>query len=141
MNSIISDRLASALELTEDLADGLDEDAFSRSLREPSNTIWDQIWCVVGARESYARAIEAGAWVGFSCSLSGDDRGSRDKVIEALGSSHRAVVAAIDESNDDRAPLVLDLLLHETQHQGQLIRYVYGLGLEFPTSWKKRWNL
>lgn len=141
VTSILRDRLTSALDLTEDLATSLDADAFAQSLQEPSNTIWDQLWCVVGARESYARAMEAGAWAGFSCSLSGDDRGSKAKLIEALGSSHRAVVAAIDGSDEDRAPLVLDLLLHETQHQGQLIRYVYGLGLKFPTSWKKRWNL
>jgi hypothetical protein len=32
-------------------------------------------------------------------------------------------------------------LLHETQHHGQLIRYVYGLGLVFPESWRDRWNL
>jgi len=127
--------------MTADLVGGLSDGAISQSLEEPSNTIWDQLWCVVGARESYARAIEAGAWAGFSCSLSSHDRGSRIRVIEALMSSRRAVITAVDSSDDDPAPMMLDLLLHETQHQGQLIRYVYGLGLEFPQSWKERWNL
>ena len=35
----------------------------------------------------------------------------------------------------------LDLLEHETQHQGQLIRYVYGLKYKFPKSWAERWAL
>jgi len=37
--------------------------------------------------------------------------------------------------------LLLDLFEHETQHQGQMIRYVYGLGLHFPKSWIDRWAL
>ena len=127
--------------MTADLAGTLSDGAISQSLKEPSNTIWDQLWCVVGTRESYARAIEAGAWIGFTCSLSSDDKGSRTRVIEALASSRRAVITAVNSSDDDPARLILDLLLHETQHHGQLIRYVYGLGLEFPQSWKERWNL
>jgi hypothetical protein len=35
----------------------------------------------------------------------------------------------------------MDLLEHELQHHGQLIRYVYGNKLEFPESWKKRYTV
>lgn len=109
-------------------------------LQEPSNTIWEQLWCVVGARESFARAIGEGGWMGFDCSLTSADRGSKPRVVQALEASRRAVERAIDADNDQER-LVLDLLLHETQHQGQLIRYVYGLGLDFPQSWRDRWGL
>ena len=34
-----------------------------------------------------------------------------------------------------------DLLEHEVQHHGQLIRYVYGNRLSFPGSWKRRYTV
>ena len=43
----------------------------------------------------------------------------------------------------DAAPwgLVLDLLEHEAAHHGQLIRYLYGLDLPIPDSWKRKYAL
>jgi hypothetical protein len=107
-----------------------------------SNTIGAQLWCVVGARESYSRAIEARRWTGFTCSL--DDTSDAAKVGEALVSSEDAVRGAIDGMHAaDDAPwgLVLDLLEHEAAHHGQLIRYLYGLGLAIPRSWKRKYAL
>ncbi len=49
-------------------------------------------------------------------------------------------LAAI-EWTDAKDGLLVDLLEHETMHQGQLIRYVYGLGFSFPESLAKRWVL
>ena len=37
--------------------------------------------------------------------------------------------------------MLLALLEHEAQHQGQLIRYVYALDYTFPESWASRWAL
>jgi uncharacterized damage-inducible protein DinB len=125
---------------TDELARSLDDESMSRRLQDPSNTVWDQFWCMVGARESYARAITSGEWVGFACSLTADDRGSQQRALAALQSSRDEVQRAVS-SPDSQEQLILDLLLHETQHHGQLIRYVYGLGLEFPKSWRERWNL
>lgn len=107
-----------------------------------SNAIGGQLWCVVGARESYARAIAAGEWTGFSCSL--DEPGDPAKVAEALARSEAAVseaLAQLDESSDAQDRLVLDLIEHEAQHHGQLIRYLYGLKLPIPASWKARYAL
>jgi hypothetical protein len=133
-------QLGNSMEMTDELASCLDDESMSRRLQDPSNTLWDQLWCMVGARESYARAITAGEWVGFACSLTAEDRGSRPRVVEALQSSRDEVQRAVS-SPDSPEELILDLLLHETQHHGQLIRYVYGLGLKFPKSWRDRWNL
>jgi hypothetical protein len=108
----------------------------------PSNTIGAQLWCVVGARESYSRAIAAGAWSGFACSL--DDPGSTSKVLAALARSERDVREALDDlesATDPASGLILDLLEHEAAHQGQLIRYLYGLRLPIPASWKARYAL
>jgi hypothetical protein len=109
-----------------------------------SNTLGQQLWCVVGARESYSRAIRAGAWAGFSCSLDYDRTADKDAVLEALQRSEEAVVEALagfDGEDDARVRLILDLLEHEAQHHGQLIRYLYGLNLEIPESWKTRYAL
>jgi len=43
--------------------------------------------------------------------------------------------------NDTQVSLAFDLLEHETQHHGQLIRFVYGNGLTFPASWNKRYTV
>jgi hypothetical protein len=109
----------------------------------PSNSIGAQLWCVVGARESYARAIEAGAWAGFTCSL--DEPGDPERVAAALESS-AGVVASVFHSeerllSDVQERLILDLLEHEAQHHGQLIRFLYGLHLPIPASWKDRYAL
>lgn len=141
MSTIPVSRLHVAFDMTSDLVEGLSETDMDLSLHEPSNTIWEQLWCVVGARESYAKALEAGEWVGFSCSLTAADRGSKARLGDALESSRDAVVEAVAASPNASGEMILELLLHETQHHGQLIRYVYGLGLDFPTSWRQRWNL
>ena len=129
--------------LYRDLAAGLDGSALSSRLRElPSNSVGAQLWCVVGARESYSRAIEEGRWSGFACSLTDplDPRLVRD----ALTSSEqavRAVLQALASYDEARDGLVLGLLEHEAQHHGQLIRYLYGLGLAIPDSWRARYAL
>jgi hypothetical protein len=139
MSDAVFQRLLQTMPLFEDLIDALGDEAMSSRLPVPSNTIWDQLWCVVGGRESYAGALVSGTWPGFSCSLTADDRGSQVKVANALVSSRGLME---DKGrNSPNSPFVLDCLLHETQHQGQLIRYVYGLGLTFPESWRIRWGL
>lgn len=131
--------------LYDDLVGELPEAAFTMTLPGiPSNTIGGQLWCVVGARESYARAVEKGAWSGFSCSLT--SAGSRNKVaVQAALSSSAALVlsklAQLDSYEDDRTRFIVNLLEHEAAHHGQLIRYLYGLKLPIPGAWKARYAL
>ena len=63
------------------LIDLLSEDDLGRRMGDRSNTVGAQMWCVVGARESYAKAIENDGWIGFGCSLSGEDTTSKDLVL------------------------------------------------------------
>jgi uncharacterized damage-inducible protein DinB len=125
------------------LIDLLSEDDLGRRMGDRSNTVGAQMWCVVGARESYAKAIENDGWIGFGCSLSGEDTTSKDLVLEALARSRALLAEAMDgvDWTDTREGLLLDLLEHEVQHQGQIIRYVYSLGRRFPESWATRWAL
>ena len=126
-----------------DLAGSLPKEALDQKLSIPSNTIGAQFWCVVGARESYTRAIENGEWVGFSCSLSGEDVVVQSRIVEALERSEAEFDRVVTqlEQTESRDKLMLYLLEHEIQHQGQLLRFVYGLGYEFPDTWVQRWQL
>lgn len=37
--------------------------------------------------------------------------------------------------------LAFDLLEHEVQHHGQLIRFIYGNALTFPDSWNQHYTV
>ena len=126
-----------------ELVASLPEADLGRRLAEPSNTIGAQIWCVVGARESYTKAIREDGWAGFDCSLSGPETEIKERVLEALDRSEEALIETLadPEWTNGRERLLLDLLEHEIQHQGQIIRYVYALGRLFPESWATRWAL
>ncbi len=129
--------------LYRDLVDSLDETALSAKLPDlPSNTMGLQLWCVVGARESFAAAISANEWTGFACSLEEPTR--KASVEDALQRSSRQVtevLGKIDSFTDVQNRLILDLLEHEAAHHGQLIRYLYGLRLTIPESWRSRYAL
>jgi len=126
-----------------DLIENLPEPVLDRHLSDRSNTVGAQMWCVVGARESYTNAIENDGWAGFSCSLFATDTTNRERVLQALSRSETRLGETIDgiEWTDTRDGLLLDLLEHETQHQGQLIRYLYALDLRIPETWARRWSL
>jgi hypothetical protein len=142
---VIRERFHGSSELYDELVAELPEAALAEKLPGlPSNTIGAQLWCVVGARESFARAIEAGEWSGFSCSLSAAETQQREPVRAAVSRSGEAVLAAIDgldPDDDARCRLGLRLLEHEAAHHGQLIRYLYGLRLPIPAQWKERYAL
>ena len=109
-----------------------------------SNSVGQQLWCVIGARESYGRAIQAGEWKGFSCSLAGDLCHVKSELAQALDRSGADLLAVLESGEvltDNQSQLLLDLLEHETAHQGQLIRYLYGLNLTIPEGWRSRYAL
>jgi len=141
MSDILKARLDRAFTLTRDLVAHLDEGALGLDLPNlPSNRMAGQLWCVVGARESYLRAIEAGGWQGFSCSLSAPR--AKGAVLAALEAT-QARLATFDFAGLSAGQLALafDLLEHEIQHHGQLIRFIYANGLTFPDSWNKRYTV
>jgi hypothetical protein len=135
--------LVAAFAHTNELAASLDASGLNaRNGSARSNTIGSQLWCVVGARESYARAIESGTWAGFSCSL--DEPHSPEAVRASLAGSERVVLEAIeglDQPTETQEDVLLELLEHEVQHHGQLIRYFYANGLPFPTAFASRYAL
>lgn len=144
LQRLIDARLDATFALYAELIDALDEADLRRSLPVPSNPIGLQLWCVVGARETWARALETGTWGPFRCSLAGvEETRRRDVVARALETSAVAYRAAAAGGTGDaaRTDFRLGLLEHENQHLGQLLRYLLGLGLPVPPGWKKRFAL
>ncbi len=139
--AILKTKLDRSFRLTYDLVAHLAEEAFQLDLPNlPSNRISGQFWCIVGARESYLQAIEMGGWQGFSCSLSTPQ--VKEAVVIALEHTYRRL-CAIDFTTltDAQLDLAFDLLEHEIQHHGQLIRFVYANRLTFPLSWTERYTV
>lgn len=138
-------RLRRSFDLFDELVREIPESALSDHLPAGrSNTIGQQLWCVVGARESYRRAIESGGWAGFSCTLTAEGCKSRSSVLQALSASGSGISTILETGesfSDSQNELVLDLLEHEAAHQGQLIRYLYALKIQIPAGWKKRYAL
>lgn len=119
-----------------ELAGAITPEVLTRTLDVPKHkTLADHFWCVVGARESHARALEYGDWVGFACSM---ERYTLEDFRAKLASSSEDVLQAIDGVTDwtpARGDLMTTLAEHEVMHAGQIIRHMYGLGLELPESW------
>ncbi len=141
MNHHLKTKLEQSFKLTHDLVVHLEEEALTFDLPNlPSNQIAGQLWCVVGARESYLKAIQIGGWKGFSCSLTTPRE--KPSVLAALEATHKQL-EAIDfaDLTDAQLDLAFTLLEHEVQHHGQLIRFVYGNKLTFPESWNKRYTV
>lgn len=134
--------LEKAFNLTENLVEILPTEAFKLKLKDlPSNTIGQQFWCIVGARESYLEAIINECWSGFSCSL--QDTISKDKILKSIQKSAEECLLYLNNHrlSEIQVEFLVTLLEHEIQHHGQLIRYVYGNKLNFSKSWNERYTV
>lgn len=141
MEKIIN-RVLKAMELTFDFYSYISAEQLRLNIHNtPSNTIGEQAWCIIGARESYLKALEKGYWVGFSCSLK--DCTDKESIVNKLEESEiklRDFLQGVDFSNLD-VDILIDLLEHEVQHHGQLIRFSYSNKIGFPKSWNARYTV
>lgn len=130
----IRQRFESLLELVISLESSL----LNAQLDIPKNkSVGEHMWCIIGARESYAHALKIGKWDGFSCSLEEID--STQSIITKLKSSAEEFeieVSKIQHWSPERHDLLVHLLEHETMHEGQLIRHLYALEHSLPDSVK-----
>ncbi|WP_051314907.1 hypothetical protein [Alteribacter aurantiacus] len=142
MKEMIKERLMKAFHLTEDFYLNLTNEQLSLSISTvPSNTIGEQAYCLIGARESYLNALFKGEWDGFTCSLSSAT--NSDEIISKLTDSRDQIEHFLQQETltQTQINIVFDLLEHEVQHHGQLIRFGYANKLEFPTSWNERYTV
>ena len=115
----------------------LPEERLTEKLPVPrSKSLEEHYWCIVGARESYAKAIEKGEWSGFACSLTSLDKASVLAKLTSSAEAFSSIVQRVDNWTRKREELLLSLLEHEVMHEGQIIRHMHALGHELPASWK-----
>ena len=140
-NEKLKSHLDQHFDLTHDLVAHLEEASLGLDLPGlPSNPLAGQLWCIVGARESYLIGIEAGSWQGFSCSLT--EPHIKESVLDALRATRtRMNQIEFGDFTEAQIDLAFALLEHEVQHHGQLIRYVYANQLTFPESWRQRYTV
>ncbi|QKJ19657.1 hypothetical protein [Microbacterium hominis] len=144
-SSVLQRRFARANTLYLDLIAALGRDQLGSHLADlPSDTIGHQLWCVLGARESYPRAARAGQWQGFTSPVTAEqtvDAAALRSAFEATAADVGAWLPEIAADDEESLTYALALLEHETQHHGQLIRYLYGLGIRRPHSWRRQYAL
>ncbi len=99
-------------------------------------SLGEHLWCIVGARESYAKAITSGAWEGFSCSLTGLSQLELAKVAKRSAEDVVKAIESVGQWTDDREGFLLALAEHEVMHEGQIIRHLYGVKRDIPESVK-----
>ncbi len=144
LQRLIDARLDAVFALYDELIGSLDGAQLRQSLPVPSNPIGMQLWCVVGARETWARALETGTWGPFGCSIASFENTQKPDVVAAALSASAAMfreAAQASAADETRADLKLGLLEHESQHLGQILRYLLGLGIDPPPGWKQRFAL
>jgi len=134
--NIVLTNLEKRFDVFVELLAKVDDTDFHKKLDVPKNkSIAEHLWCVIGARQSFARAIQAGEWQGFDCSLDAkagttDYKAALDKATTVF----HQTVKQVDDWTEDRQALLAKLYEHEVIHEGQLIRHVYGMGLSMPSS-------
>lgn len=143
--NILKQKLCRSFSLYDDLLFDLKEESLVLDLAGlPSNTIGQQLWCVIGARQSYLKAILKDGWQGFSCGLRSSETSNKSAVQRELESSWKSFLADLEKItslSQTQQSLLLDLMEHEAQHHGQLIRYLYAQKLQIPKTWQSRYSL
>jgi hypothetical protein len=145
VNDLLRRRFTRSNTLYLDLVDVLTAELLGSRLADlPSDTVGHQLWCVLGARESYPRAARAGEWQGFTSPVTAEqttDAATLRAAFVQTASDVDEWIAGLDAADEASFTYALALLEHETQHHGQLIRFQYGLGIDRPHSWQQQYAL
>lgn len=151
MTQIVAGHWTQLRRLTYDLLDALQVEELALRLNfERSQSIEYQFWCMLGAQESWLALLETGEWQGFSCSVSSRTPGDQiENYRRQMQAADEALLHAIKKDTLTRefaggaTPLshYLNLVEHESHHQGQLINFIYAHDLPIPASWEAKWAL
>jgi hypothetical protein len=137
MRSIIIQNIDARFQSWADLAATIDADLLEQSLPvTKSKSLKEHFWCVIGGRESYVKALRENGWSGFSCSLTEFTPEGISQKLADSSAEFASVIQDIAPWTDDRDGQLVSLLEHETMHEGQVIRLMYGLDRQLPPSWK-----
>ena len=135
MRETIVDNLAKRIGFYDDLIEQANDNTLAAELAVPRNrSLGAHLWCIVGTRESYAKAIAAGEMSGWSSSVK---RFEQDEFRDKLTRSGRDLLDAIGAVSDwtpERDKLLAEVAEHEVMHEGQIIRLMFGLEKPLPSS-------
>lgn len=135
---------------TYDLMDVLKPEDLPKTLPFPeSATLYNQLWCMLGTTESFARRIAAGSWQGWRCSIREPGDAPLQELRDHLQQSDTLLLEALGQHDlmqpldDGTIPLrhYFRLVEHESHHHGQLINFIFALNLPIPQSWADEWAL
>ena len=136
MRELIVGRLLTRFQAYKDLAAVVDDVLLNKKIDVPKHkSLAEHLWCLVGARESYARSIEQGSWAGFSCSMDAFSAADFAAKLEESGSAEELAIGNVSDWTEGRSDLLATLAKHEVMHEGQIIRHMYALERELPSSW------
>jgi len=142
--ALLAAKLVQSVSMWSDLLESLDGEQLGMRLGTlRSSPIGQQLWCLGGCRESNLASLEADGAFTWRCSYRGTvtEHDELAAYVNGMGTKLVAFLEGHEELSENQVGLVLDLLAHEFQHQGQLIRYLYGNGLHIPASWRQFWAL
>ncbi|MCY4013133.1 MAG: hypothetical protein OXG82_10500 [Gammaproteobacteria bacterium] len=135
MRETIVDNLTKRIGFYDDLIEQVGDSTLAAELAVPhSRSLGLHLWCIVGTRESYVKAIAAGEMSGWSSSV---EKLEQDELRDKLARSGRDLLDAINAVSDwtpERDKLLAEVAEHEVMHEGQIIRLMCGLEKPLPSS-------
>lgn len=135
MRGTVIENLEQRLGFYADLAAQLDDATINADLDVPRHrSLGMHLWCVVGARESFAKAIEAGRMKGWSSSVKAFNQPEFVAKLAASGEALLRAVRGVGEWTPERDRLLAQVAEHEVMHEGQIIRVMFGLEKPLPES-------
>lgn len=136
MHNAVIERLLRRFDAYADLAALLDTDLLKQRIDLPRHkSLTDHLWCVVGARESYTKAIKQGEWSGFACSMQSFEVEDFQTHLQKSALAASEAISGITDWTPERASLLATFAEHEVMHEGQIIRHMYALEQTLPESW------
>ncbi len=135
MRDKIIDNLTARFAAYAELIEQADDAVLQEKLDvDKHKSLAEHFWCLIGARESYAKAITAGEWMGFACSLTSFAQADFREALATSAQQALSAIHAVDDWTDEREGLLATLAEHEVMHEGQIIRHIYGTGKSPPAS-------
>lgn len=135
MRETIVDNLAKRIDFYADLIEQADDATLAAEIAVPRNrALGAHLWCIVGTRESYAKAITAGSMSGWSSSVAKFEQGEFRGKLAASGRDLLDAIRAVSDWTPARDKLLAEVAEHEVMHEGQIIRQMFGLEKPLPSS-------
>lgn len=109
-----------------------------------SSSIGNQIVCIARARDAYMKSILEDKGFSWDPDFPYEDRYDQEKMLNHMvnvGNESISKLRTIKEFSNNQLDLIMDLIGHEYQHQGQLIRYYYANDIEQAPMTKSFWHL